>query len=119
MFKKVSLLVVFVFLFLSGIGAVSAVTGHFEFNSTVGQTTVVEKLPDSFGNPSFGSCNFDRVHAFERSGLFDEKTVINKHKERKFGKYEFTANKAGSVTVKIDYNNWDHPDYYTFNVKNK
>jgi hypothetical protein len=119
MFKRVSLLVVFVLLILSGVGGVSAGTSHFVFNSVVGETTVIEKLPDSFGNVKYGSCNFDRVHAFERSGLFDEKTVINKHKEKIYGKYKFTANKAGSVTVKIDYSNWLNPDYYTFNVKNK
>jgi hypothetical protein len=118
MYKKI-MKILLLMVIIGSTTSVYAGTGHFELNSTVGETHIIEKLPLDFGNKGYGSCFSDRVDAFEKSGLFSEKTSINKHKEKIYGKYEFTANKAGSITVKIDHPEWLHPDYYTFNVKNK
>jgi hypothetical protein len=116
--KKITILLIIISVIGFTISNVNAGTGYFKMEGIVGNTYVIEKLPDNFGNQKYGSFNMDRVHAFEKSGLFTEKPSINKHKEKIYGKYEFTAKKAGSVTVKIDYWDWINPDYYTFNIVN-
>jgi hypothetical protein len=111
MYKKIGIMIIFIFLALSITGTVSAKEYNYNIDGKVGNVNNFIIFENSDLNYAFSS---DLPDVFDKSGLYN-KTGTSNLKALKATYYEYTAVKAGAITIE-SHLSWTDPIYYHFNI---